>query len=145
MRAGTEAMPQIAAFAEAVNAAAPQMAEYTARMRALQRRCAEKLAAELPDVRILPLGAPHIMGIALPGYKSEVIMNFLEAKEIYVSKSSACKKGARSHVLEAIGLPNDVIDGSIRVGLSRFTTEEDIDLFCSALIEAHGRLFTVLR
>ena len=145
LRAGTEAMPQIAAFAEAVNAAAPHMAEYTARMRALQRRCAEALAAELPDVRILPLGAPHIMGIALPGYKSEVIMNFLEAKEIYVSKSSACKKGARSHVLESIGLPNDVIDGSIRVGLSRFTTEEDIDLFCSALIEAHGRLFTVLR
>ena len=72
-------------------------------------------------------------------------MNFLEAKEIYVSRSSACKRGARSHVLEAIGLPNDVIDGSIRVGLSRFTTAEEIDEFCSALREARERLFTVLR
>ena len=145
MRAGTEAMPQIAAFAEAVNAAAAHMQENIERMRELQRRCAGRIAAEIPDARLLPLGAPHIIGISLPGYKSEVIMNFLEAKEIYVSRSSACKRGARSHVLEAIGLPNDVIDGSIRVGLSRFTTAEEIDEFCSALRDAHERLFTVLR
>ena len=72
-------------------------------------------------------------------------MNFLEAREIYVSKSSACKKGARSHVLEAIGLKNDVIDGAIRLGFSRFTTMDEINSFCTALKQAHDQLFTVLR
>ena len=144
-RAGTEAMPQIAAFAEAVSISKQNMTGSIANMTALREYCAGRLTAEIPEVQILPLGAPHIMSISLPGYKSEVIMNFLEAKEIYVTKSSACKKGARSHVLEAIGLKNEVIDGAIRIGLSRYTTKEEIDLFCDGLKEAHEKLFTVLR
>jgi cysteine desulfurase len=67
-------------------------------------------------------------------------MNYMEAQEIYVSKSSACKKGGRSHVLEAMGLDSKVIDGAVRIGLSRFTTEEDIYALCSALKEARERL-----
>ena len=84
--------------------------------------------------------APHILNLSLPGFRSEVLMNFLEAREVYVSKSSACKKGARSHVLEAIGLDAKTIDGAIRVGLSRYTTQEDIDALCAGLIEAHKTL-----
>ena len=57
-----------------------------------------------------------------------------------MSKGSACKRGARSHVLEAMALPAPVIDGSIRISLSRFTTREDIDALCGALTEAHGVL-----
>ncbi len=67
-------------------------------------------------------------------------MNALEAQEIYVSKSSACKKGGRSHVLEAIGLPSRVIDGALRIGLSRFSTDEDADALCAALIAARSSL-----
>ena len=67
-------------------------------------------------------------------------MNFLEAREIYVSKSSACKKGGRSHVLEAIGLDAKTIDGAIRVGLSRETTQEDVDALCQGLIDARACL-----
>ena len=67
-------------------------------------------------------------------------MNFLEAREVCVSKSSACKKGGRSHVLEAIGLDARSIDGAIRIGLSRLTTEEDIDALCTGLKEARDRL-----
>ena len=67
-------------------------------------------------------------------------MNYLEAREDYVSKSSACKKGGRSHVLEAIGMKSDVIDGAIRIGLSRFTTAEDIDALCTGLIDARNTL-----
>ena len=85
-------------------------------------------------------GAPQILSISLPGYRSEVIMNFLEAKEIYVSKSSACKKGGRSHVLEAMGLDAKVIDGAIRIGLCRYNTAEDIEALCSALTEARNTL-----
>ena len=67
-------------------------------------------------------------------------MNFLEAREIYVSKSSACKKGGRSHVLEAMGLDAKTIDGALRIGLSRFTAQEDLDALCLGLREARATL-----
>ena len=74
----------------------------------------------------------------MPGWRSEVLMNFLESKNIYVSKSSACKQGRRSHVLEALGLPASVIDGTIRLGFSRYTTEEDIHILAQALRDARA-------
>ena len=67
-------------------------------------------------------------------------MNFLEARGFSVSKSSACKKGGRSHVLEAMGLPAPVIDGALRLGLSRYTTREELDAFCLCLSEAKRSL-----
>ena len=139
-RAGTEAMPQIAAFGAACEVARAGMAENIARMEALRARAVERLSREIPELVLIGGGSPHILSISLPGWRSEVLMNYLEAKEVYVSRSSACKKGGRSHVLEAMGLSSRVIDGAIRVGLSRFTTEEDIDALCSALKEAHDTL-----
>ena len=67
-------------------------------------------------------------------------MNFLEAREIYVSRSSACKKGARSHVLEAVGLDARTIDGVLRIGFSRFNTEDDVEALCTALKDARDSL-----
>ena len=67
-------------------------------------------------------------------------MNYLEAREVYVSRSSACKKGARSHVLEAMGLDSRTVDGALRIGLSRYTTEEDLDALCRGLRDAHAQL-----
>lgn len=139
-RAGTEAMPQIAAFGAACEIARAGMAENIARMQSLRERAVQRLSREIPELVLIGGGAPHILSISLPGWRSEVLMNYLEAKEIYVSRSSACKKGGRSHVLEAMGLSSRVIDGAIRIGLSRFTTEEDIDALCAALKEAHDTL-----
>ena len=139
-RAGTEAMPQIAAFGAACEVARAGMAENIARMQSLRERAVERLSREIPELVLIGGGAPHILSISLPGWRSEVLMNYLEAKEVYVSRSSACKKGGRSHVLEAMGLSSRVIDGAIRVGLSRFTTAEDIDALCAALKEAHDTL-----
>ena len=139
-RAGTEALPQIAAFGTACALAKAHLPENAARMAALKRSCLDQLAAAIPELRYVESAAPHILNLSLPGFRSEVLMNFLEAREVYVSKSSACKKGARSHVLEAIGLDARTIDGAIRVGLSRYTTQEDIDALCRGLIEAHVRL-----
>lgn len=139
-RAGTEAMPQIAAFGAACEVARVGMAENIARMQSLRERAVERLSREIPELVLIGGGAPHILSISLPGWRSEVLMNYLEAKEVYVSRSSACKKGGRSHVLEAMGLSSRAIDGAIRVGLSRFTTAEDIDALCSALKEAHDTL-----
>ena len=105
-------------------------------MAGFKAQIVERLSEAIPELRFVETAAPHILSISLPGYRSEVLMNFLEAREIYVSKSSACKKGGRSHVLEAIGLDAKTIDGAIRIGLSRFTTQEDIDALCEGLLDA---------
>ena len=139
-RAGTENVPYICAFGEAARVGFAGAAEYQERMRSLRQHAIERLEAENPGLVVIGGGAPHILSVSLPGYRSEVLMNFLEAREIYVSRSSACKRGARSHVLEALGLPPEVIDGAIRVGLSRYTTLEEIDEFCTALREAREQL-----
>ncbi len=139
-RAGTEAMPQIAAFAAACAAAKSGFKENTERMAALRSLAIEELQREIPELVVIGGGAPHILSISLPGWRSEVLMNFLEEREVYVSKSSACKKGGRSHVLEAMGLEPKVIDGAIRIGLSRFSTEEDIYALRDGLKDARQRL-----
>lgn len=139
-RAGTEAMPQIAAFAAACEAASADLEGSIRRMAALKELAVTELSKSIPELEVIESAAPHILSISLPGWRSEVLMNFLEAREIYVSKSSACKKGGRSHVLEAIGLKSAVIDGALRIGLSRFTTEEDILALCSALTDARNTL-----
>ena len=139
-RAGTEALPQIAAFGTACALAKADLQANYARMAGYKAEIVRRLAAEIPEFRYVESDAPHILNLSLPGFRSEVLMNFLEAREVYVSKSSACKKGARSHVLEAIGLDARTIDGAIRVGLSRCTTKEDIDALCCGLIDAHSSL-----
>lgn len=139
-RAGTEAMPQIAAFAAACEAGRVGLEENCRRMAELRRLAMRTLSAGIPEIRFIETAAPHILSLSMPGWRSEVLMNFLEAREIYVSKSSACKKGGRSHVLEAIGLDARTIDGAIRVGLSRYTTEEDIAALCLGLIDGSRTL-----
>ena len=140
LRSGTEALPQIAAFGAAAEVGAREAKDAQARMAALRQRCIDAVLADAPEAVVIGGGAPHILCLSLPGYRSEVLMNYLESKGIYVSKGSACKRGKRSHVLEAMGIPAKIIDGAIRVSLSRFTTEEEIDAFAAGLLEAKARL-----
>lgn len=140
LRAGTEAMPQIAAFGKACELAKASMNDATERMAQLRQYAAGRIVAEMPEAVIIGGGAPHILSISLPGWRSEVLMNFLEARSVFVSRSSACKKGGRSHVLEAMGLPAEVIDGAVRISLSRYTTKDELDELCSALKDAHDTL-----
>lgn len=139
-RSGTEPLPLIAAFGAACAAATADLAGDVQRMAALRQHAADRLTAENDGLVILGGGAPQILSLSLPGWRSEVLMNYLEAKDIFVSKSSACKRGGRSYVLEAMGLDSRVIDGALRVSLSRFTTREEIDAFCDALGEAQRSL-----
>ena len=139
-RAGTEAMSQIAAFGAAAELGARGMAENCAHMAALKAETLDRLRGAIGELKWIESAAPHILSISLPGWRSEVLMNFLEAREIYVSKSSACKKGGRSHVLEAMGLSPRVIDGALRIGFSRYSALEDVEALCLALIEAHDTL-----
>lgn len=145
MRAGTEGTPQIAAFGAAAAAGKEKMPSATAEMARLRTHAIERMTAEIDGLIVIGGGAPHILSISLPGYRSEVLMNFLEAREIYTSKSSACKKGGRSHVLEAMGLPSNVIDGALRISFSRYTTQQEVDVLCDALCDAKRTLFPVLR
>lgn len=139
-RAGTEAMPQIAAFGEAARIAKAGLRENIAHMAALKAAAADGLRAAIPELRMIETAAPHILSVSLPGFRSEVLMNFLEAREIYVSRSSACKKGARSHVLESIGMEPRLIDGALRIGFCRYNTEEDVTALVDGLRDAHRTL-----
>ena len=141
-RAGTEGLPGICAFAAAVKAAQADKTSHS-RIAALRELAVSTLRESIPDLVVIGGGADHILSLSLPGYKSEVLLNYLDGYGICVSKGSACKKGARSHVLDAMGLPNNVIDGAIRVSFSRFTTEEDIREFCRVLTEAASKLIRI--
>ena len=139
-RSGTESLPLIAAFGAACAAAEPTLEADRQRMAAIRAHCVERLTAENEGLLVLGGGAPQILSVSLPGWRSEVLMNFLEAEGIYVSKSSACKRGGRSYVLEQMGLDAPVIDGALRVSFSRFSTMEEADAFCDALRTARCRL-----
>ena len=144
-RAGTEALPQIAAFGAAAEEARLGFPEDSRRLAQLRAHAVERLTGENPGLLVIGGGASHILSLSLPGYRSEVLMNYLESKDIFVSKSSACKKGGRSHVLEAMKLKSQVIDGAIRVSFSRFTTMEEVDTFCDELRFARESLRAAVR
>ena len=138
-RSGTENMPGILALAAAVRAYQVDK-DAPARMAALRQRAVDTLSPAVPDLTVIGGGAPHILCLSLPGYRSEVLLNYLDGQGICVSKGSACKRGARSHVLQAMDLVPRVIDGAIRVSLGRFTGQEDIDGFCRGLLQARDTL-----
>lgn len=145
-RSGTEGLPGIAGFAAAAEIGMKKLNENSAHMTELKDKLKAMLNENLPECVIVGRGeAPHILSISMPGYKSEVMMNYLDARGICVSKGSACKRGKRSHVLEAMGLPNDVMDGSLRVSLCPENTEDELREFVSALADARAQLYTVLR
>lgn len=129
-RPGTESAPLIAAF----GAAAEQIhiAEDSAYIRALNAYAIERLKALDGILLNSPADAlPYIINLSVPGIRSETMLHHLEQYGVYVSSSSACAKGKRSYVLEAMGLSDDRIDSSLRVSFSKYNTKEDID----ALIE----------
>ena len=144
-RSGTEALPAIAGFGEAIRLGKPELGETAAFIRKLREYTADRLAAEIPESVTIGAGdSPYILSISLPGYKSEVLMNFLEAEGIYVSKSAACKKGARSRVLEAMRLNNGIIDGALRISFSRYSTMDEAEYFIQTLKKASRTLLKSL-
>ena len=139
-RSGTEAVPNILGFGAACEAATAHLRKDAAREAALRDRIIAGLSAIEGVVINGAHAAPQIVSFAIPGVRSQGIINCLQDLEVYVSAGSACAKGHRSHVLEAMGLPAEVIDGSVRASLSRFTTEEEADRLVEAVREAVIRL-----
>jgi len=68
------------------------------------------------------------------------MLHFLEQQEIYVSNGSACSRGAKSHVLTAMGLAPGRIDSALRVSFTAENTTGEIDLFFEVLAQGMERL-----
>ncbi|MBR0509191.1 MAG: cysteine desulfurase [Clostridia bacterium] len=137
---GTEPVPAIAGFGAAA-AALGNIDRSLERAERLRETMIENLS-DVPGFRLnSPADAlPYVINLSVTGIPSQVMINALSQKGIYVSAGSACKKGRRSEVLTAMGVPPAVIDSAIRVSLSRFTTEEDVLGFCAGVQEAAGKL-----
>ena len=144
LRPGTESVPLIAGFGAAAKAGFENRERDIAVKEEIRDYIKQELPKRLTEAVFIGGGAPHILCLSLPGYKSEVLLNFLDAKGIFVSKGSACRRGRRSHVLTAIGLPQDVTDGALRISFSAGNTKEEAALFIDALIQARDELFTML-
>ena len=78
-------------------------------------------------------GISNILLVAFENIKSEVVLHFLESDNIYISTGSACSKGKKSRTFEAINLNDRYSDGVIRISLSEYNTEDEIDIFLSKL------------
>ena len=140
LRPGTEALPSIAAFGTAAEIGAKKLHETEKHLLELRNFTLNALRSSIPDIVCVTEGQPSILPLSLPGYRSEVLLNFLDARGICVSKSSACKRGGRSHVLEAMGLSPKIIDGALRVSFSRENTQEEAKELVKALTEAVNTL-----
>ena len=133
LRSGTEAMPAILGFAAAAAAGAATWKEDTCRERELLTKFVEQVSA-LEGVRINGAHeAPHILSLSIPGLPTQNSINLLQDAGICVSAGSACAKGHRSHVLTAMRLSPEVMDGSFRISLSRYSTQQDLDALLSVI------------
>ncbi|MDD6200895.1 MAG: cysteine desulfurase family protein [Firmicutes bacterium] len=126
-RSGTEATPAIFGFAAACGEVSAAFPEDSWREKALLDGLIDALC-KLEGVRINGAHeAPHILSLSIPGVPTQNSINLLQDAGICVSAGSACAKGHRSHTLEAMNLPPEVIDSTFRVSLSRDTTQADAD------------------
>lgn len=136
MRSGTEAMPQIAAFAAAARDRSARFDDNTAHMAALRDKLIAGARALGCDINTPAHGAPHIVNLSPKKGRSEVYIRVLSDRGIYVSGGSACARGKKSHVLTAMRLPGKNVDAALRVSLCPETPEEAIDAFLCGLEEA---------
>ncbi len=130
---GTEAMPAIIGFGEAVKAL-PNISAELSHIKEIRDYFVREVT-KIGGVHInSPSDAlPYIINLSVLGVPSQTIVNSLSEYGIYVSAGSACKKGHRSEVLTAIGLDGKRIDSAIRISLSRFTTKQDMDEVTEAI------------
>ena len=134
-RSGTEGTPAIFGFAAACTAMASTYREDAKAEKALLEALAEKLTA-LEGIRINGTHeAPHVLSIAIPGVPTQNSINILQDHGICVSAGSACAKGHRSHVLEAMKVAPEAIDGTFRASICRDTTQEELDQLYTVIKE----------
>ena len=132
-RSGTEGTPAIFGFAAACAAVSATFKEDARR----ETEMLNVLIGEIDKLEGIRVNgsheAPHILSLSIPGVPTQNTINILQDHGICVSAGSACAKGHRSHVLEAMKLSPEVMDGSFRISLCRDTTSEELETFLSVL------------
>ena len=135
LRPGTESVPMIAALGLAAKNAAGRLDENRARAQQTRGALVQGLSA-LPNVVINSPAencSPFLLNCSVVGYRSETLLHFLASHGIYVSSGSACSKGAKSHVLAAMGKSVREIDSALRISLCEYNTPQEAQRLCEVL------------
>ena len=145
LRASTENIPGIVGFAEAVKLADKKHIDYMTKLR-------DKLIDGILRIQKVRLNGPkgnerlcNNANFSFKGIEGESIVGYLDAEGVCSSTGSACSEKTLepSHILKAIGLTNEEANGSIRLTLSRFNTEEEIDYVLKVLPEIVKKLRSI--
>jgi cysteine desulfurase len=143
MRSGTLNVPAIAGFGKACELCMHEMDDDAKRLSALRDKL-ENALLNLEDVYVngsMEYRLPHVTNLSFKGAPAERLMMSFN-KNIAVSSGSACTSALvePSYVLKALGLPDDLAGSSLRFGLGRFTTEEQVDYAIEEVIKNIKRL-----
>jgi cysteine desulfurase len=143
LRPGTLPTPLCVGFGAACVLARRELAHQAARLSDLRERLYQGLRATVPDVRLNGAAEPRLpdnLNVCLSGIDAEDLL--AELPELALSTGAACASASQepSPVLRALGLSDEAIQGSIRIGLGRTTTEREIDFAIERLGAAARRL-----
>lgn len=130
-RAGTENIPSIVSMAAALEESCAHMQENAKKIARLRDRLIEGLS-KIPHSRLngdREKRVPGTVNFCFEGIEGESLLLMLDMNGIEASSGSACTSGSLdpSHVLLAIGLPHEIAHGSLRLSLSEYNTDEDVD------------------
>lgn len=139
MRAGTENIAAIVAMAVALKKNCGKLIETEAHLYGLEKRLLQLLQnAEIPFLRNGYMKhAPGNISISIKNANGEMLLHRLDLMGICVSTGSACdsKNTQISHVIKAIGIPEEYAKGTIRISLGKDNTVEDVDEIAKAIIK----------
>lgn len=143
LRSGTLPVPLIVGFAHAATIALRQMSADNVRQAALRDRLMRAILGDLDGVRVNGTMSSRLsnnLNLAFEGVDAEAVLTTV--KDIALSSGSACSSAEiePSHVLTALGLSKELASGSIRFGLGRDTTEEEIEYVAGRIVEVVGTL-----
>lgn len=132
MRPGTENVAGIIAMGSAAEKAMQEMGEVGGRMNQIRRYMTERILREIPNSRLNGSSSarlPGNMNFSFAGVEGETLLIMLDMDGICASSGSACTAGssAPSHVLMAIGLPEELARGSLRLTIGSQTTMEEAE------------------
>jgi cysteine desulfurase len=143
MRSGTLNVPGIVGFGKACEICMNEMPAESARMLALRNRLQKGLEAKLDEIYIngtMEHHLPNNLNMSFAFVEGESLL--MGINDIAVSSGSACTSATLepSYVLKALGVGEDLAHTSIRFGLGRFNTEEEVDYVVNRMYEVVSRL-----
>ena len=149
MRSGTENVPGIVGFGEAIRIRKDTYRDQLKAIRKLRSRFIAGIKEQIEDTLVNgdPDGSPYVLNVSFNHVRGEVLLHSLEAKGICVSTGSACSshKKEKQYVLKAIGLMEEYKEGTIRISFSEDITEADVDEAVSAIAEAVSSLRLLIK